>query len=81
MRFPVLGLQELHFETHREAALFIWQLSIKSSWGMDVHLSLVAALILGSCKLLLGFPAVGLNLINLSEVQIAPYAQMERLPL
>lgn len=37
-------------------------------------LSLVAALILGSCKLLLRFAAVGLNLINLSEVQIAPYA-------
>lgn len=44
---------------------------------MDVRLSSVAALILGSCKLLLGFPAVGLNLNNLSEVQMAPYAQME----
>lgn len=44
---------------------------------MDVHLSLVAALILGPCKLLLGFPAVGLNLTSLSEVHTAPYAQTE----
>ena len=40
-------------------------------------LSLVAALILRTFKLLLGFPSVDLSLISLSEVQIAPYAQTE----
>lgn len=61
----------------RKLHCFIWQVFIESNQDTDVHLSLVAALIFGSCKLLLGFPAVGLNLTSLSEVHIVPYAQME----